>query len=79
MATAPTATRLIAAAVEAAEHAKSERAKAMDAIVDLLWERAEMRDLMRSAVPFLLVVSASADIGERMVELLHQEGVSNGA
>jgi hypothetical protein len=52
---------LIAAAVEAEANAKRERAKAMDAIIDLLFERAEMRELMRQSVPYLMVSPATSD------------------
>jgi len=53
--------RLIAAAVDAEAHAKQERARAMDAIIDLLFERAELRSLLREAEPYLWNAAPSSD------------------
>lgn len=48
-----------AAAGRSAHAAKSERARVMDMLIDLLFERAEMRGLMLEAVPYLLVCPPS--------------------
>lgn len=61
MVATPTIGRVIAAALEAEEVAKHERARAMDAIIDLLFERAHLRALLREAEPYLQVAAARSD------------------
>lgn len=55
MAVAHGLVKLAADAHSAAKDAQAERAKAMDAIIDLLFERAEMRQLLSEAMPHLPV------------------------
>lgn len=42
-----------ASVAEAADESKRERARAMDAIIDLLFERAEMRALLQNCLPYV--------------------------
>lgn len=49
------------AARAAAKEAKAERARAMDALTELLLERAEYRMLARQALPYLWVIPATSE------------------
>lgn len=55
---------LVEAAMIAKDHAraaKQERARAMDAIIELLFERAEMRYLLTQCLPYLWVAPGNSD------------------
>lgn len=64
---APADPRLVevaARALEARHEAKAERARAMDFIVALLWERAAARALLREAQQYIGYVRLNAEITE---------------
>lgn len=66
---------------DAARQAKAERARAMDSLVDLLLEWAEMRHLLRECLPYMWVAPAQSagladlarmpkDVARRIEEVL---------
>lgn len=64
---APADPRLVevaARALQARHEAKAERARAMDFIVALLWERAALRTLLRESQQYIGYVRLNAEIDE---------------
>lgn len=65
MVTASTLNLLVATRAAAIE-AKQERARAMDTIIDLLFERAAAREMLREALPYLMQFGSADDLRYRI-------------